>query len=190
MSGAKNKIWIGWAAFLFVIIHFSFIVIYAMPTKISNPQLKAVSTPYVEPVFTQTWGMFAPCPVVNPTIQIKFYFENDSTGWVNPIEDAVNKHSYLRGSHHGELVLSASNLYYWLSVDMDMLGIEIGDDFPKNRMSEYYDGYSYYKIQNFIKGNGLYLYNKEVKSAIIRFYLEDVVTENEGMIELPKFYFH
>ena len=69
-----------------------------------------------------------------------------------------------------------------------MLNVTIGDDFPTDRMTEFYDGYSYYKIQNFIRGNGWYLYNSKVESALIRFYLEDVVSGEEGMITLPKFY--
>ena len=188
MKETTNKIWIGWLAFLFIVVHFSFIIIYAFPATISHPKLKAFATPYVEPIFAQTWGMFAPCPTVNSTIEIKFYFENDSTEWDNPVTDAANRHSYLRGSHHGEIVLAASNLYYWLSLDLNMLNVAIGDDFPTDRMAEFYDGYSYYKIQNFIRGNGWYLYDSKVESALIRFYLEDVVSGEEGMITLPKFY--
>jgi hypothetical protein len=186
LKGTNNKIWVGWLAFLFIVVHFTFIVIYAFPATISNPKLKAFARPYVEPIFTQTWGMFAPCPTVNSTIEIKFYFEDDSTGWVNPVADAANKHSYLRGSHHGEIVLAASNLYYWLSLDLAALDVSIGDDFPTDRMAEFYDGFSYYKIRNFIRGNGWYLYDSEVESAIIRCYLEDVVSGEEGVIELPK----
>lgn len=190
MYKENQKIGMGWLAFGFVLVHFSFIVIYALPARISNPQLKSFATPYVEPIFTQTWGMFAPCPVVNSALEIKFYFENDSTDWVNPLADASEKHSYLRGSYHGELVLAASNLYYWLSIDLASLDISIGDHFPEERMSEFYSGFSYYKIRNYISGNAWYLYDCEVDSALIRFYLEDVVTGNDGVIELPKFNFN
>ncbi|NOQ70815.1 MAG: hypothetical protein GQ574_02370 [Crocinitomix sp.] len=190
MNKAKNKIWIGWLAFLFIIVHFSFIFIYALPAQLSNPQLRSAITPYVEPVFTQTWGMFAPCPTVNSSVEIIFFFGEDSTGWVNPIADAEGKHFYLRGSHHSELVLSGSNLYYWLSTDLQQMGLEFGDDFPSHRMSEFYAGESYYKIRNFIRGNAYSLYDSVVDSARIRFHLEDVVTGEKNSIELPQYNFH
>lgn len=190
MSKQNNKIWIGWLAFLFIIVHFCLIVFYALPEQISNAKLKSFSTPYVEPVFTQTWGMFAPCPVVNSVVDIQFFFGADSTDWVNPVDNAAAMHGYLKGSHHGELVLSASNLYYWLSVDLDQMDVEIGDEFPTDRMNEFYEGYSYFKIHNFIRGNGLYLYDSQVDSANVRFHLEDVVTKEKGTVVLPKFYFN
>jgi hypothetical protein len=189
LDKANNKIWIGWVAFLFIIIHFSFIIVYALPPQVSGPQLKMIATPYVEPIFTQTWGMFAPCPTVNATISIQFYLVNGKVVLENPVAEAVETHQYLRGSHHGELVLSASNLYYWLSLDLDQMGVETGEEFPIEKSSEFYDGYSYYKIKNFIRGNALSLYETAVDSAIIRFSVEDVATGDEGVIELPKFYF-
>jgi hypothetical protein len=189
LSKVNNKIWIGWLAFFFIIAHFSFIFIYALPAQVSSSQLKSVTTPYVEPLFTQTWGMFAPCPTVNSSIMIEFYLENGITVIGDPIAEAAKAHSYLRGSHHGELVLSASNLYYWLSIDLDQMGVEIGDEFPAEKTGDFYEGYSYFKIKNFIRGNGLYLYDSVVDSAIIRFQLKDVVTGEQGVIQLPKFYF-
>ena len=178
----------GWLAFLFVIVHFSLICVYALPSAFSNPKLKAIATPYVTPIFTQTWGMFAPCPTVNSTIEIKFFFENDSTGWVNPIAEAERQHAFYRATYHGELVLSAANLYYWFSLDMDEMGMTIGDEFPAGRMDEFYGGNSYFKIRNFIRGNGWYLYNSEVVSALIQFKLEDVITGEKGILTLPKIY--
>jgi hypothetical protein len=190
LKGTRHKIWIGWLAFLFIIVHFSFIIIYALPAKMVNPKLQAIATPYVEPIFTQTWGMFAPCPTVNSSIAITFYLRGGGFILGDPIANAAEKHSYLRCSHHGELVLSGANLYYWLSVDLDMMGVAFGDDFPENRMDEFYKGRSYYKIKNFIRGNALSLYGAELDSAIIRFTLEDVVVGEETVMVLPKYYFN
>lgn len=190
MTELKQKIWIGWLAFLFIVIHFVFILAYALPPEFSNSSLKSFATPYVEPVFTQHWSMFAPCPITNASVEIKFYFDgNDSTDWVSPTEDARNIHGWLKGTHHGELVLAESNLMYWLGLDLDRMGIEIGDPFPLYRTSEFQQGYSYFKIKDYIEGNALYLYDKEVVHAKIRCDLEDVVTGERGVLELPEFYF-
>ena len=186
---AKNKIWLGRFALLFVIIHFGFIIAYALPSQLSNPQIKSFAQPYVEPVFTQTWSMFAPCPEINGYIEVKYFFNSDSTDWVSPAENARNKHKWYRGSYHGELVLAESNLLFWIGLDLDQMDIEIGDSFPFERSSEFQKGYSFYKIKNYLKGNCIYLYDKMANKARIRLVMENVITHKSGIIELPQFYF-
>ncbi len=158
-----------------------------MPDSVVNSDLKKIATPYVEPIFTQKWSMFAPCPTINAHVQMKFYFQDDSTEWISPTSDAQKVHGWIKASHHAGLVLGESNLAYWLSLDLDQLGIGIGDSFPEDRIEDYQKGYSYFKVKNYLSGNANYFFDKDVVSAKIRFELEDVVSTKKGMLELPVF---
>mgnify|MGYP000201869384 CR=1 FL=1 len=189
MGTTKNKIWIGWLALLFIVVHFGLIISYALPAKFSSTKLRSVAIPYVEPVFTQRWSMFAPCPIIDATVEVKFYFENDSTSWISPTENARKKHSWYRGTYHGELVLAESNLMYWLGLDLDAMGVKTGDSFPIERTSEFHKGYSYFKIKDYISGNARYLYGVNPTKGLIRCYIENVVTKETGVIVLPPFYY-
>lgn len=189
MKTSKYKIWGGWLAFTFVLLHFGFIIVYALPDQFSNPKLKTFTTPYVEPVFSQTWGMFAPCPTINSSVELKYYFKDDSTDWIDPNAGARAGHAMWRGSHHGELMLAESNLMYWIELDLKGVGVEIGGDFSVGQTQEYYKGYSYFQVENYLLGNAYYLLGKKPTSARIRVYMEDVISGKSGVTELPKFTF-
>ena len=73
----KKKIKYGWLAFLFVIIHFVFILISIFPKSFTTPNLHFISNQYVQPFFVQRWAMFAPCPTFENRIKLKFYFQKD-----------------------------------------------------------------------------------------------------------------
>lgn len=183
----RLKIRLGWAAFVFVVFHFTMIVLYAMPESLAPSSFNRVSKPYVEPIFTQRWSMFAPCPVIDGKVEVKYYFQNGSTDWISPTEDARKWHGRLRGTHHGELVLAESNLMYWLGLDLEHLGIQIGDDFPMDKIEVFYKGYSYYKIKDYLNGNAIYLYDQKPVQALMRCHLIDVKEGLEGTLELPVF---
>ena len=134
--------------------------------------------------------MFAPCPTVNSHVKINFIFKDgNSTGWVDPLSHAKSVHKYFPALHYGELVLSESNLDYWLGLDLDRMGLEIGDAFPLDRVEEFRKGFSYYKIKNFILGWGQYLYDEPFFAAEIKFFRRDVVTGETGEFLLPKYVF-
>lgn len=180
---------VGWLAFFFVLIHFCFIVIYALPDQFSKPALKTIAAPYVEPVFTQKWSMFAPCPTVNGHIKMQFCFEDDTTAWIDPTAEAYRKHGFYRGSYHGELVLAESNLIYWLQLDLNAMGIGLEDEFPADRLEAFQKGWSYFKIKNYLEGNARYFFGKSPVSARLWCSREDVVTHEKGELELPMFYY-
>ena len=57
----------------------------------------------LKPLFEQQWAMFAPCPVMNGGIYMKFYTETDTTDWLRPAEDAIFWHRWFRITHLGEI---------------------------------------------------------------------------------------
>ncbi len=188
MELSKSKIGWGRVALFFIVLHFCLIFVYALPDSFSYQPLKTYVKPYVEPVFTQQWSMFAPCPVIDAHVEVRYWFENgDSIGWISPTENARLMHSWLKGSHHGELVLAESNLMYWLSLDLDYLNYKVNSDFPGDQLENFYKGYSYFKIKDYLFGNAMYLFEKAPKSGQLRCYLKDVVTGTEDRITLPKY---
>lgn len=177
-------------ALFFIVLHFFLIFVYALPDSLSSPVLKNLAKPYVEPVFTQQWGMFAPCPIVDAHVEVRYWFENgDSISWMSPTEDARFLHSWLKGTHHGELVLAESNLMYWLSLDLDYLDYEAGADFPGDQLENFYKGYSYFKIKDYLFGNAVYLFDQVPEEGEMRCYLKNVVTGKSDLITLPKYTF-
>lgn len=187
MKSLRNKnIW-GVAAFGFVCVHFGLIFNYAMPPNYDSDTLERISKPYVEPIFTQRWSMFAPCPTINATVEMKFYFEKDSTAWFKPSDQFLTKHQWLRGSHHGELVIGESNLVYWLQIDLKEMGLTKLNKIPDNRLDEFKNGQSYAKISAYLKGYAQYLFKKNAKAARIRFEMQDVQKGEFQKLELPVF---
>lgn len=186
----KGKIVWGKLAALFIVIHFTFIIIYALPDSFSNPQFQSYTTAYVEPVFTQKWAMFAPCPTLNGYTEVRYVFEEgDTSGWIRPTDEAKRMHDWTKGLHYGELVLAESNLIYWLSLDLEYLDMREECSVPEEKMNDFFQGYSYFKIKDYIFGNANYLFDKAPKSAEIRFYLEDVVTLQGHVVTLPIYRF-
>lgn len=184
----KSKILWGKLALFFVIIHFTFIILYALPDSFANARLKTYSTAYVEPIFTQKWSMFAPCPVIDGYTEVRYVFNSDdTTGWLRPTEHAKSVHSWTKGLHYGELVLAESNLIYWLSLDIDYLNLGVEGQVAEEKLSAFYQGYSYFKIKDYLFGNANYLFHKRPMNAEIRFYLKDVVTGEEHLLLLPSY---
>lgn len=175
---------------MFVVIHFAIIIAYAWPESMSYQPLHRYAASYVEPIFTQRWSMFAPCPTMNTVVEVNYKFSNtDSSGWIRPSENAVNRHDKLPLLHYGELVIAEANLDYWLGLDLRDMGLKVPDPFPMSKADQFLRGYSYYKIKNYVDGWGRRLYDEPFIAAEVRFYRKDVVTGDQGLITLPIYYF-
>jgi hypothetical protein len=189
LQSIKNKIWLGWCAFFFVIFHFTSIIFSALPANLSNPKMKQVADWYIEPVFTQSWGMFVPTPLIDGQVEIKFYFGNDSTDWIAPTERARQIHSIFPGTWNEEFIIGESNLIYYLNVDLLEMGWEMGEPFPVELMERFHKGYSFFKINYYILGYSRYFFDKTPTKAIFKCHLRDVFSKKSGLIELPIFVF-
>lgn len=182
----KKKLY-GWGGFTFVFLHFLAIVIYAMPGGILPKRIVKVSVFYVEPLFQQKWNMFAPCPVLSHHTEIKYYFEGgDTTGWISPSEEAVSKHMYLRGSHHGDIALAEYNLLYWVEAAIKKLELENNVDVPDEKRSKFKSDIAYYLARNYAYGNAVYLLDKKPYKAIMKCYFFNVKTGKNHELVLPE----
>lgn len=183
----QNKIRIGWCAFLFVLFHTVTIIVYAFPTGYIPRSLQSASAHYVQPVFEQTWSLFAPAPILNSDLKIKYYFGSDSTGWVDPMQTAEEKHAALRVTHHAELALGESNLLHFISLDLNYLGISLYDDFPQDSTNAFQSTSAWWSAGKFIYGTAEMQYQKRPDSALMHCYYHNVKTDEKGSLILPKF---
>lgn len=183
----RNKIIAGWIAFLFVIFHCTSIFIYASPSNRLVPALKSFVTPYVEPLFEQQWSMFAPCPVMDGGISMKFYTKDDSTDWIRPAKDAIFWHRWTRITHDGEIALLESNLIHWVNADVIDLNLSLNDPMPDDKIKFFKEGYSYVLLMRYAYGTAKNIGIDRPLSCQMKCDLENVETGEKGMIDIPEF---
>lgn len=186
MSQNRKKL-IGWMAFLFLSWHCLSIFIFAFPYQFTPPVLKTAVTWYVSPIFEQTWSLFAPCPLQDGKIEVKYYFVDDSTDWINPLESELEMHSKLRFTHHGEFAIGYSNMLFYVANDLAVKGISVYEPFPVDSASAYRTTSSYWLMRQFIYGISDYAYGKYPLRARVKCHYHDVKTEEKGMLLLPEF---
>ncbi len=176
----KKKIKYGWLAFLFVIIHFVFILISIFPKSFTTPNLHFISNQYVQPFFVQRWAMFAPCPTFENRIKLKFYFQNDSSNWIDPSEELLNIHQKFRLTHHGNLAVGQYNMLFWLKCDLDTLPIPINQtvDFQTYPVLKKKRGP--YLLKNYVNGLAKTKFNKKPISTSIQIDYNHVYNPNES----------
>ena len=183
----KNKILAGWIAFIFVVFHLSALFIFASPPQFGFQKGKKFVSPYVVPLFEQTWAMFAPCPVATGKFKMKITYDSGETEWFYPGETASDWHQYLRGSHHGDLVILESNLLYWLRVDLQDFNLPYEGQCPAYLEETFKQGHSYYLISRYAFGWGLKKGDQTPISAEVMAEMRNVKTGEEGTFTLPTF---
>ncbi|MFK8044184.1 MAG: DUF5819 family protein [Crocinitomicaceae bacterium] len=112
---------LGWIAFSVLLIHFSLVIFSIVPESETTSKINHLAESYVDPVFKQKWAMFAPCPILENRLKIKYYFGNDSTHWIDPIENALSNHQRYRFTHHGNIAVGYYNMLYWFKIELDKL---------------------------------------------------------------------
>jgi hypothetical protein len=183
----KNKIIAGWIAFFFVIFHITALFIFASPPGFGLKAGKKIVSPYVVPLFEQTWSMFAPCPVVTGKLKIKIQYEDHETDWFYSIDNSRKWHSYLRGSHHGDLVILESNLVSWLKVDLNDFNLGLDGSVPRHLTSTFKEGHAYYLVRRYVYGWSKKLSDKKVTKAFVKVEMENVKTGEKGVFEMPEY---
>ena len=181
----KNKIIVGWLAFLFVVFHLSALFIFASPPQFGLQKGKKAVSPYVVPLFEQTWTMFAPCPVVTGKMKMKITYDSGDTEWFYPAENSRHWHQYLRGSHHGDLVILESNLLHWLKVDLEDFNLAYEGECPAYLEEAFKHGHSYFLISRYAYGWALKTKDEVPVSAEVIAELENVKTGETGDFRLP-----
>ena len=171
---------------MFVVFHSISLFVYAAPTSIAPQGIKKVLTPYVYPLFDQSWSLFAPCPTINGKLKINIQYENGETGWFYPNEEAVEMHRIFRGTHHGEIALLELNLIYWVMIDKVDFNLKYDEiiSYPTSNLLK--DGHAYILLRRFAygvaKNEGL-----NPISADIICEINEVDTGMSGEIRYPSF---
>lgn len=183
----SNKILLGWLAFVFVTGHSLAICIYAFPEGYISPRIKNLASIYVHPVFEQTWSLFAPCPIHDTKLRVKYYFEDDSTDWIEPMASAYENHAIYRFSHHGELAVGESNLLFFIASDLAWKGISLYEPFPVDSSTVFTYTTSYWQTKSFIHASADYLFDKTPVRALAECTFRNVKTGESGTMVLPEF---
>jgi hypothetical protein len=173
----SNKKWLGRGAFLFVIFHFVTILITTFPESYSSPILQDVSNYYVKPIFSQTWKMFAPCPLTDNNLEYKLYYNGDSTVLIKPSETNFKYHSVYRFAHYGDLAIGEYNLLFWIKRDLDQLNIKPGHILTQEEIKKFKRTIGSFYLKNYLKGASLNQLNDVADSATFYFNFHDVVNE-------------
>lgn len=181
----RNKIITGWIAFIFVVFHLSALFLFAAPAQFGLLKGKKFVSPYVVPLFEQSWSMFAPCPVTTGKIKVKIQYADESTDWFYPGENAQKWHQYLRASHHGDLVILESNLIYWLTVDLDDFNLPYEGQCPSYLIEAFKHAHSFHLIGRYVYGWGLKNNNQPPISARVEVDLHNVKTGEKGTFKMP-----
>src|SRR5699024_4330508 len=83
----KKKILEVWFYILltFVVLHSTITIVYNFPITPFAEKFNKVIHTYMDPLFTQTWTLFAPNPVsTNMKVEVKLsHGNNQETGWVS-----------------------------------------------------------------------------------------------------------
>lgn len=185
----SNKIAWGWTAAIFVVFHCSMIFIYAFPQRLVPLSVKNLSSYYVYPVFEQTWSLFAPCPTLNSDVEVNYFFEGDSTGFIDPLKEDRRKHAMFRFTHHGDLALGESNLLFFVASDVTYMSGDLFNGFPADSASVYYKYTSCWQMEKFVYGTSYYLYSKRPDSAYVKCAYQSVKTLEEVSFHLPTYRF-
>ena len=181
----RNKRIAGWIAFLFVCFHVSALFIFASPQNFGLNKGKKVVAPYVVPLFEQTWSMFAPCPLVTGKLKVKIEYQDKTIDWFYPVNNSRKWHSYLRASHHGDLVILEANLISWLLVDMNEFNLSLNDTIPAYLTEEFKHAHCYFLIRRYIYGLSKKMEDHEPVRAYVKAEMRNVKTNESGTLELP-----
>lgn len=177
-------------AFIFVIGHSLAIFIFAFPTGYLPQTLKNAASIYVHPMFEQTWSLFAPCPIHDTKMRVKYYFEEDSTDWVEPMKDVYELHARYRFTYHGDLAVGESNVLYYTMNDLIWKGISPYEPFPVDSAQTFFYTSSFYITKNFVYGSADFLYGKRPVSALVECSFNNVKTGESGTLILPEFVYN
>ena len=171
---------------MFVLFHSISLFIYAAPASIVPGGGKKIVSPYVYPLFDQTWSMFAPCPTVDGKIKVNIQHKNGETGWFYPLESDLSWHRTLRMSHHGEMALLELNLIYWVMLDKVDFNLQY-DEALLYPISDYFkDGYSYILLKRFVYGIAVNLELEPISAEVVC-EIEEVDTGVSGDLIIPEF---
>jgi hypothetical protein len=167
-------------------MHFSMIFIYAFPQQYVPAPAKTVANGYVYPFFEQTWNLFAPCPLISHQLSVRYFYEDDSTDWIDVYKADQELHEALRFTYHGDRVLGESNLLFWLEGDMQYLGLSLYEPIPADSAMALRNTMGYIRLASFTRGYARLNLDREPIAAETRCFFENVETGESAVVLLPK----
>ena len=181
----KNKTIIGWAAFIFVCFHLVAIFIFASPYQFGLQRGKKLVSPYVTPLFEQSWSMFAPCPVVNGKIWVKIEYKDEVVDWFDPRENDRKWHKWLRCSHHGDRILLEANVLHYIWAEAEEFGLAYDEPIPESLIEAFRETAGYVYAKRYSYGVARNYADKEPEKIWVRAEMENLKTGDSGSFELP-----
>lgn len=182
----KNKAFVGWLAFLFVCIHISALFIFASPHQFGLNRGKRLVNAYVSPLFSQSWSMFAPCPIVKGKIHVKIQYDDETIDWFDPRENDRKWHGYLRGSHHGDLILLEANVLHYIWTDLDEFNLKLNEPVPDYMVEPFRETGGYVHARRYAYGVARNRSKKQPEKMWVRVEIEHLETGESGIVELPE----
>ena|ERR1700752_3912530 len=64
-----------------LLVHFSFVFIYASPIRTAPLKLRVLSSYYIGPLFHQNWRLFVPAPNVERRLYVRYLDNNTWSDW-------------------------------------------------------------------------------------------------------------
>lgn len=180
----KNIKWLGRGAFLFIILHFVTILITTFPESYSSPDIQRVSNYYVKPIFTQSWRMFAPCPLTDNTLEYTLYYNGDSTNLIKPSIRNLKYHSMFRFTHHGDLIIGEYSLLYWIKRNLDELNIPSNHTLTAEELNSFKKTNGGFYLRNYVKGAALNQLGCRADSATFHFNFRNVKNDSNSVYTL------
>jgi len=168
---------LGWVAFFILIFHFSFIIISILSGSSPTTKIGNLSNSYVNPFFKQKWAMFAPCPVLENRMKVKYFFEDDSTDWIDPIEHPLKRHQTLRFTHHGNIAVGFYNMLYWFKIELDNQETKTNEFLDFSDLKSLRNSLGNKLLNKYINGYCLETFNRKPTSSNIDISYRDIVSE-------------
>ena len=183
----RTKKKLGWIAFLFVVFHFLAIIITILPDSYSNNNVKKVSNYYVNPMFSQSWSMFAPCPLTDNNLEYQFFYYNDTSQLIKPSILNFKYHTIYRFTHHGDLAVGEYNLLYWIKLDLDKLNIEPNRIITPKEFELFKRTNGYFYLKSYLNGASLNTISSKPDSILVNLNYYDVKNDAKNVYTLKYF---
>lgn len=169
---------LGWFAFAIIFFHFLFVILSIIPSNITSKKISDFSNAYTDPIFDQKWAMFAPCPVFENRITIKYHFDTGPTNWIDPIEEILPIHQKYRLTYHGNIAVGYYNMLYWFKVDLDRLNIPAGEKLDFDLQKNLRNSLGNRLLNNYVRGYAKEAFNAKPLSAEINISYRNVVSND------------
>lgn len=176
---------------LFIVIHFTLILIFCFSGYFTNFRLAGISIRYVFPVFNQNWRLFAPQPPLsNKYFYYRCVFDDDSNSpWIRSGVELLKKHKSFLFWNFGKQYYIAQSIplelsYLDAAIKYQMKNEKINADsvlFERNKRIRKSEQYK--KATAFFSDNAVQLFPKNKLKKInllsVEYILPGIRNKNE-----------